>query len=124
MRKNRCTKGSCCNGAKIASVYSSATGARRHFMTAPVFVTRRSFLIAGAAAMAGCAIPGLPGLAQTTQPTTRPNHRYLISVCDWMLLKRQKLGAIRWASECGCDGVEVDLGSVGQGPDLADNQLR
>jgi L-ribulose-5-phosphate 3-epimerase len=85
-------------------------------MTTPFPITRRGFLAAGAATLAACAIPSL---GQSTQPA----QRYRISVCDWMLLKRQKLGAVRWASECGCDGVEVDLGSVGQGPDM-DNQLR
>lgn len=88
-------------------------------MTAPALLTRRNFLAVTAAAMAACAVPGL-----STAQATRPARRYRISVCDWMLLKRQKLGAVRWASECGCDGVEIDLGSVGQGPDLVDNKLR
>lgn len=39
--------------------------------------------------------------------------RYKVGVCDWMILKRQKLGAFRWASELKSDGVEVDMGSLG-----------
>jgi sugar phosphate isomerase/epimerase len=42
------------------------------------------------------------------------SQRYKIAVCDWMLLKRQKLGAFPLAKEIGADGVEVDMGSLGQ----------
>ncbi len=38
---------------------------------------------------------------------------YRIAVCDWMILKRQKLGAFPLAKELGADGVEVDMGSLG-----------
>lgn len=38
---------------------------------------------------------------------------YRISVCDWMILKRQKLGAFELASKIGADGVEVDMGGLG-----------
>src|SRR5690348_17833471 len=61
-----------------------------------------------------------------TQPTTQPrfsNARYKIAVCDWMLNKRQKLGAISWAKRCDMDGVEVDMGGIGTRP-LPDNNLR
>jgi sugar phosphate isomerase/epimerase len=40
--------------------------------------------------------------------------RYKIGVCDWMMLKRQKLGAFPLAKDVGVDGVEVDMGSLGQ----------
>ncbi len=39
--------------------------------------------------------------------------RYKIAVCDWMILKRQKLGAFQLAKDFGADGVEVDMGSLG-----------
>jgi alpha-L-rhamnosidase len=42
------------------------------------------------------------------------NHRYKVSVCDWMMLKRQKIGAIDLAKELGSDGLELDLGGLGQ----------
>jgi alpha-L-rhamnosidase len=42
--------------------------------------------------------------------------RYRVSVCDWMLLKRQKLGAISLARVIGCDGLELDMGSLGKRP--------
>jgi len=41
------------------------------------------------------------------------NQRYKIAVCDWMILKRQKLGAFQLTKDIGADGVEVDMGSLG-----------
>lgn len=32
--------------------------------------------------------------------------RYQIGVCDWMVLKRQKLGEFKLAKELECDGIE------------------
>jgi alpha-L-rhamnosidase len=40
--------------------------------------------------------------------------RYKVSVCDWMMLKRQKVGAIDLAKELGADGLELDLGGLGK----------
>lgn len=40
-------------------------------------------------------------------------HRYRIAVCDWMILKRQKLGAFKLTKEIGADGVELDMGGLG-----------
>ena len=48
--------------------------------------------------------------------------RYKVSVCDWMILKRQKVGAITLAKEIGTDGVEVDMGSLGKRVDF-ENKL-
>lgn len=48
--------------------------------------------------------------------------RYQIAVCDWMILKRQKLGAFGRAVEIGCDGLELDLGGLGNRPTF-DNKL-
>jgi sugar phosphate isomerase/epimerase len=44
----------------------------------------------------------------------KSDRRYKIGVCDWMILKRQKLGAFPLTKEIGADGVEVDMGSLGQ----------
>ena len=54
-------------------------------------------------------------IAQTAQ--------YQIGVCDWMVLKRQKLGQFALAHELACDGVELDMGGLGQ-RELWDNKLR
>jgi len=47
---------------------------------------------------------------------------YKVAVCDWMILKRQKLGAFQLAGELGCDGVELDMGSLGK-RETFDNKL-
>ncbi len=49
--------------------------------------------------------------------------RYQVAVCDWMMLKRQKAGALTLARAIGADGVEVDMGPLGR-RELFDNQLR
>lgn len=51
----------------------------------------------------------------SAEPTGAPpaDSRYSVAVCDWMILKRQKLGAFKLAREIGADGVEVDMGGLG-----------
>lgn len=49
--------------------------------------------------------------------------RYQIGVCDWMVLKRQKLGEFKLARELGCDGLEMDMGGLGR-RDSFDNKIR
>lgn len=51
-----------------------------------------------------------------------PSSRYRVAVCDWMILKRQRLGAFALAREIGADGVEVDMGGLGS-RETFDNQL-
>lgn len=48
---------------------------------------------------------------------------YKIAVCDWMILKRQKIGEFELASQLGSDGIELDMGSLGT-RDSFDNKLR
>jgi len=45
-----------------------------------------------------------------------------VAVVDLMILKRQKLGAFQLAKEIGADGVEVDMGGLGD-RETFDNQL-
>ena len=45
---------------------------------------------------------------------TAADPRYRIGVCDWMILKRQKLGAFERTHQIGAQGVELDMGSLGQ----------
>ncbi|OQP59854.1 sugar phosphate isomerase/epimerase family protein [Niastella populi] len=47
---------------------------------------------------------------------------YKIAVVDLMILKRQKLGAFQLTKEIGADGVEVDMGGLGQ-RETFNNQL-
>jgi len=42
--------------------------------------------------------------------------KYKVAVCDWMILKRQKLGAFGLASEIKADGIELDMGGLGNRP--------
>jgi sugar phosphate isomerase/epimerase len=64
------------------------------------------------------------GAASATNAFAVPvaDQRYRIAVCDWMILKRQKLGAFQLTKDIGADGVEVDMGSLGK-LDTFDNQL-
>lgn len=48
---------------------------------------------------------------------------FQIAVCDWMILKRQKIGAFQLARELNADGLEMDMGGLGQ-RDSFDNKLR
>ena len=52
----------------------------------------------------------------------RTNQRYKIGLIDLMLLKRQKLGAVTLTAQLKADGVEVDMGGLGNRPTF-DNQL-
>lgn len=49
--------------------------------------------------------------------------RYQVGVCDWMVLKRQKLGEFELARQLGCDGIEMDMGALGK-RDTFENKLR
>ena len=49
--------------------------------------------------------------------------KYKVGVCDWMILKRQKLGEFDLARQIGCDGVEMDMGGLGQ-REMFDNKMR
>lgn len=66
--------------------------------------------------LAMMSICSLPVLSQVAPP-------YRVAACDWMMLKRQKLGEFKLAQEIGADGVEVDMGGLGNRT-LFDNQLR
>ncbi len=50
------------------------------------------------------------------------DQRYKIGLIDLMLLKRQKLGALTLTKQIGADGVEVDMGGLGNRTTF-DNQL-
>ena len=48
---------------------------------------------------------------------------YKVGVCDWMILKRQKLGEFDLARQLGSDGVEMDMGGLGK-REMFDNKMR
>ncbi|HEX2101023.1 MAG TPA: sugar phosphate isomerase/epimerase family protein [Candidatus Synoicihabitans sp.] len=86
---------------------------------APGPFNRRRFLTASAWLAAVAALRPHALLAQTKVGELP---RFPVGVCDWMLLKRQKLGAFEIAHAIGADGLEVDMGGLGQ-RETFDNQL-
>ncbi len=50
------------------------------------------------------------------------SQRYKVAVVDLMILKRQKLGAFQLSKDIGADGVEVDMGGLGN-RETFDSQL-
>jgi len=79
-------------------------------------LSRRDFLSTGSLLLAGLLVPHA-GFATKPKKLT-----YKIAVVDLMILKRQKLGALQLTKDIGADGVEVDMGGLGQ-RDTFDNQL-
>ncbi len=55
----------------------------------------------------------LSGFSAEPTAASPADSRHPVAVCDWMILKRQKLGAFKLAHEVGADGVEVDMGGLG-----------
>jgi len=53
----------------------------------------------------------------------KKSQKYKIAACDWMILKRQKIGSFKLVNELKGDGVEVDMGGLGT-RDSFDNKLR
>ncbi|MEO7309949.1 MAG: sugar phosphate isomerase/epimerase family protein [Chitinophagaceae bacterium] len=51
------------------------------------------------------------------------NQRFKIGLIDLMLLKRQKLGAITLTKQLAADGVEVDMGGLGNRPTFENTLL-
>jgi len=87
-------------------------------------LNRRRFLKGTAAAGAVASLWPAARLraAEAAAAKSIASQRYKIAVCDWMILKRQKLGAFELTKEVGADGVEVDMGSLGD-RETFDNQL-
>ncbi|RAK70655.1 sugar phosphate isomerase/epimerase family protein [Hymenobacter edaphi] len=79
--------------------------------------SRRDFLASSLLAAGGLLLPRpLAALARPRKLT------YKIAVVDLMILKRQKLGAFQLTKDIGADGVEVDMGGLGN-RDTFDSQL-
>lgn len=51
-----------------------------------------------------------------TAQSSNNKQRYKVAVCDWMILKRQKLGSFALAAEIKADGIELDMGGLGNRP--------
>lgn len=81
--------------------------------------TRRQFLNTSATVLAAVALAPRTLLHASEVASVA---RYRVAVCDWMILKRQKLGAFPLTHELGADGLELDMGSLGQ-RETFDSQL-
>jgi len=49
--------------------------------------------------------------------------QYRVAACDWMMLKRQKLGEFQLAKDIHADGIEMDMGPLGKRV-MFENKLR
>jgi len=86
---------------------------RRHFLESSLFAATAGWLSSN---------NFLPAAETATLKPPPAALRYKIAVCDWMILKRQKLGAFQLTKDIGADGVEVDMGSLGE-RETFDSQL-
>jgi len=73
-------------------------------------LNRRSFLSKTAILTGGLV---LAKSASWASVFAAPNQKYKVAVVDLMILKRQKLGAFQLTKDIGADGVEVDMGGLG-----------
>jgi sugar phosphate isomerase/epimerase len=87
--------------------YKSGNISRRKFLE------RSSLSIAGIIALSGFNFSKKSDNTKLNKKEDKKELRFKIGVCDWMILKRQKLGAFQKTSEIGADGVEVDMGGLG-----------
>ena len=84
--------------------------------------TFRRGLFIGAFTMLSAWPPAMS--AQSPAPAdSYDGKRYRIAACDWMMLKRQKLGEFQLAKDINADGIEMDMGPLGQ-REMFDNKLR
>ena len=70
-----------------------------------------------------CLMVGIWGMLTVWPAGLWAQSRYQVAACDWMMLKRQKLGEFQLARDIGADGVEMDMGPLGQREQF-DNKLR
>lgn len=71
-------------------------------------ISRRRFIVDTAMVSAGLLMSGNLAWASAGK-----KQRYRIAVVDLMILKRQKLSAFQLAKDLGADGLEVDMGGLG-----------
>jgi L-ribulose-5-phosphate 3-epimerase len=94
-------------------------------------MSRREWLAAAGAGSAAAMLGLLPGVGRSVlgdevisapAPAGFTDQRYKIGACDWMMLQRQRIRAFDVARDSGLDGVEVDMGGLGDRPTF-DNKL-
>ena len=65
---------------------------------------------------------GISFFPGTTWAQSNKSQQYKVAVADIMILKRQKIGAFQLTKDLGADGVEVDMGGLGD-RETFDNKL-
>lgn len=70
-----------------------------------------------------CLVAGMLVVLTACPTGLLAQQRYRVAACDWMMLKRQKLGEFQLTKDIRADGVEMDMGPLGQRV-LFDNKLR
>lgn len=89
-------------------------------MKRPAPVPARPFVVALAVALFGLSCASVPARAEAVPTPVSASvveaPRYRVGVCDWMILKRQKLGAFQLTKDIGADGLELDMGGLGNRP--------
>lgn len=76
-------------------------------------LARRNFIKKTSLGSLGLCLTSIIPLNGCAVLSTKEEERYKIAVCDWMILKRQKLSAFEFASELNADGIEMDMGGLG-----------
>ncbi|SFW52478.1 Sugar phosphate isomerase/epimerase [Sinomicrobium oceani] len=74
---------------------------------------RRDFLKNISLAATGIVVAGAYADPLQALTLNTAKQRYKIAVCDWMILKRQKLSAFSLAEDLHADGIELDMGGLG-----------
>ena len=96
---------------------------RRKFLTqAGIVVTGAVLLpqfVRASEGFTGSLAPASTGFAGLFAPA---KSRYKVAVVDLMILKRQKLSAIQLTMDIGADGLEIDMGGLGN-RDTFENKL-
>jgi len=112
------------NSPEAAAGVTWAALNRRFFLRAVLAIA----MAAGGVVMTGNpparAEASAPTAAAVTHERETPvaAQRYKIAVVDLMILKRQKLSALPLTKEIGADGLEIDMGGLGQ-RETFDNKL-
>lgn len=79
--------------------------------------SRRNFLRSSAILLAGMTLTKKVGFSRhKTLESGLDEHGFSIGVSDLMIYKRQKMSSFELTSRIGADGVEVDMGGLGDRP--------
>lgn len=74
---------------------------------------RRNFLKISSLASLGLFLGGSSLPINAFTRLAKGEEKYKIAVCDWMILRRQKISAFDLAQEINANGIEMDMGSLG-----------